>query len=120
MEINWSEIIQQSLLVIIQVLLPIALVFIINWIRKQSTLLETKISAEQLELVRSMVSQLVLAAEQVGLKDSLLAAGDAKKEWVLMKLEEQLSAKGINIDLNILSDEVEAAVHRAFKLAGQG
>lgn len=113
---DWGVIIEKVLLVVIEVLLPFLLVFAIRWLMKQAEYLQAKLTVEQRQFIETTAMSLVLAAEQIGLKDELLAAGEAKKEWVIVRLEEAAREHGINMDIHALSDAIEAAVHKAFKL----
>lgn len=113
---EWGVILEKVLMVVIEVLLPFLLVMVIRWVMKQYEYLHAKLTVEQQQFIDSMAMSLVLAAEQVGLKDELLAEGEAKKEWVITRLEAAAQEKGINIDVHSLSDAIEAAVHKAFKM----
>lgn len=117
---EWGVLLEKLLLGVIEGLLPFLLFFLIQWVMRQVDYVKAKLTTEQRQFVETMAMSLVLAAEQVGLKDELLTAGEEKKQWVLTRLEASLKENNIYMDLGALSDAVESAVHKAFKLsAGQ-
>jgi hypothetical protein len=110
-----SSLIQTILMVAIQVLLPILLGFAVLWIKQQIEVGKTKLSKEQLDLLQTLAQQYVMAAEQTGLTNELLKEGTAKKEWVLARMESEVSKRGLSIDVRMLSDLVESEVYKAFR-----
>lgn len=86
--------------VITVVFLVIAIMFI--------PYIKSRVSDEKLSEIMVWVNIFVSAAEQIY---RAAGSGKEKKEWVMKKLEE----KGYKIDLDILSDLVEAEVLRLKK-----
>ena len=113
--VDWGLILQTILMVIINVALPVVLVAVIKWVRLKIDEVKSKIDTQTLSIVNTLAMQLVLAAEQSGLKDQLLQEGAAKKEWVIAQLSQSLAEKGIHMDIQALSNAIEAAVYEAFK-----
>ncbi len=66
--------------------------------------------AKQFTIAQDLIWTFVLAAEQYGLTKQLTDVGIAKKKWVLDRAEVALADRGIHLDLDMLSDIIEAAV----------
>lgn len=105
-----GEVIQLVLQIIISVLLPLFLAFAIGAVRTWWAKIKAQIPAEQYAFAFSIVSQLVLAAEQSGLAGIISNESKAKKKWVIERVEAELAKVGINLDLETISDMIEAAV----------
>lgn len=78
------------------------------WTLKISPMLKQKFSEKQIAIIINVVQRLVEAAEQV--YDS--AEGKKKKEYVLELAQKELIARGIKIDVDVLSGYIEAAVYQ--------
>lgn len=109
-----STILQTALVTIIQVLLPVVLVFIVTWINLKIKEIKGQMNQADLEFAGALVRQLVLAAEQNGLTGALEAVGAEKKKYVIALAEAELERQGIKIDLDVLDALVEAACMEAF------
>lgn len=105
-----SPIIQQVIEVVILSLLPPLLALAGVWLRRQAQLLEARIGQENFRLAESIIRSLVQAAEQGG----VIGAIEDKQTWVLERAEKALAEKGIVLDLDAISDLVEAAVWKEF------
>lgn len=112
---EYSELLQKSLEVAIQVLLPVVLGFLVVFIRAKIAEVKSKIPQEQMQFASALAKMLVLAAEQNGLIGALEDVGEEKKRWVMGMLDQALKERGIVLDLETLSAMIEAAVHEAFK-----
>lgn len=112
-----NAVLQSLLITVIQVLVPIALAYVIAWSKKQYELARAKIPAEQLAFIEALVKQLVVAAEQNGLTGALANEGEVKKQWVMARLQESLDKAGLKVDVYALSDLIEAQVYEAFTKA---
>lgn len=110
-----GSLIQTVLVIIIQVLLPVALGYVVMWLKAKVEEVKARIPAEQLEFATVLAQQLVMAAEQSGLSGQIAAEGKAKKEWVIARLQLALEEKGIKMDVKYLSDLIEGEVYRVFK-----
>lgn len=112
---QYSELIQSLLITMIQVLLPVLLAYCVAWVKKQYELVRARIPAEQLAFLDALIAQFVLAAEQSGLSGQIANEGAAKKEWVILRLQEAAEKYGLKLDMNEISDLIEAKVYEAFK-----
>lgn len=109
-----NNLLQMTLEIIIQVLLPVVLTAAVGYLVKQFQLVSAKIPQEQYAFAMEMAKQLVLAAEQNGLSGAIANESETKKQYVLTRLQSALAEKKINIDVTKLSDLIEAAVMEAF------
>lgn len=111
---DWSSIIQTALEMAIQILLPVALGFVVIFIKQQISAIKSKLAQENLAIAGSFVKAFVLAAEQSGLTGKLNNVGEEKKAWVLAQLDAALNVRGIDLDFEVLSALIEAAVYEAW------
>ena len=111
---DWSPILQNVIETVISLLLPVILGFVVVWLRGLIAQGKAKLTAEQLEMAQAFVAAFVKAAEQSGLTGQLENVGEAKKEWVIAQVEAALQAKGINIDVEVISAMIEAQVYDAW------
>lgn len=105
-----GEVLQLVIQVVITVLLPVLLAFSIGAMRSWWVKIKAQIPAEQYAFASSIISQLVLAAEQSGLAGIISNESQEKKQWVIQRAEEELAKVGIILDLNTIADMIEAAV----------
>ena len=111
---DFGPIIQAALVTIIQVLLPVALGFLVAYINHKIKEVKSQVSATNLAFATNLVRELVRAAEQSGLTGALEKASQAKKQYVLDQAQKALEAHGITIDVDLLDALIEAAVNDAF------
>jgi hypothetical protein len=109
-----DDILTMTLETVIQVLLPIILALVAAVLYKYYQKVKVGANADQVEFIEMIVRQLILSAEQTGLKDALLKEGEAKKVWVIEQATKALAAKGIKIDLAYLSTIIEKIVYEEF------
>lgn len=112
--VDWAVLIQLLLQTMITVFVPVIAAFAVSWLRTKSAEIKSQIPVNQMALAEQLIAQFVKAAEQSGLKNELMAAGSAKKAMVLQLAETELTKKGINLDLEVLSAMIEAAVYEEF------
>lgn len=105
-----GEVLQLIIQIIITVLLPVVLTYVGVAVRAWWIKIKAQIPAEQYAFASTLVSQLVLAAEQSGLAGILSNEAQAKKAWVIERAEAELAKMGIKMDLETISDLIEAAV----------
>lgn len=105
-----SAFLQKFLEIVLPVLVSALAGLAIAWITKVVNQIKSSISSDAQWYISQAVESAVLAAEQVGLDDFLMD----KKQYALNVAQKQLDAKGIKIDLGILSDLIEAAVMSEF------
>ena len=108
---------QPLLITLIQVLVPILASLAIAWLKKQFDLTKAKIPGEQLAFAEILIRQFVMAAEQSGLTGALINEGKVKKAWVRDRVQQELSARGIKLNVNLISDMIEAIVLAEFNRA---
>ena len=112
---EWSGVLQTIVEMALEILLPVVLGFAVVWLRAQIQNQKAKLDADQLAMAEAFVSSFVFAAEQSGLSEQISAAGEAKKEWVIAQVQAALDAKGIALDIEVISGLIEAAVYKAWK-----
>jgi len=111
---DWNDLLQMVLKVVITVALPIGLTALFKWLAIQKTKLEQGMEEETLFIIKEAVRIAVLAAEQSGLADLLGETYKDKKAFALAAAERFLNQYGITIDLDVLADLIEAAVMEQF------
>jgi hypothetical protein len=89
--------------------------YVIRWLRARGILEWVKLDAATQALLLEAVRLAVLAAEQSGLRDELLKAGAEKKRYALAFVEKYLAERGIQVDLGVVADMIEAEVYRLLK-----
>jgi len=113
----WSEIlsktIQQILLVISPVLAASATAFLINLAKRVRAEAEQAAGEEWLWLLDEGARIAVRAAEQLGLAGLIRD----KKEYAMNFVRNFLASHGIDVDLDIISAAIEAAVLEEFNKA---
>jgi Bacteriophage holin of superfamily 6 (Holin_LLH) len=110
-----SEVLQAFLITLIQVLLPVFLAMAVAWMQAAFLKAKSEINQEQYKLAVELAGKFVLAAEQSGLTGVISQAGEEKKQWAMEQLDAALQAKGIRLDLPLLSAMIEAEVFKAFR-----
>lgn len=106
-----NEILQATIEVLIQILLPIVLGAVVVLVKEAVAKIKASMRKDQLELVENLIRRLVAAAEQNGLTGMLEAEGKAKKQWVIEQLEAALARRGIVLDLDELDALIEGIYH---------
>jgi len=110
MNIDWMELVNDLVEVVFNFAVVVLLPLAFAWIKAQVAKAKAQISKEQLEVVEIVVYNAVKTAEQLG----IVAAVESKKDLAIAVAEKELAEYGIEIDLDILSDKVEAAVNDLF------
>lgn len=117
MEQVYWDILQQSIVIAIGVILPPVLVVLAREANKVANALvvriEAEVGAENFAVARELVAEAVQAAEQMGLTEMIVNEGEAKKAFAMAYVQQALSARNINLDIN----EIDAAVEAACKVA---
>ena len=111
---DWNEILEMVLKLIISVALPVLLKLLFDWIKVQKGKLEQSLDAETRYIVQEAVRIAVLAAEQSGLAGLIGKEYKGKKEYAIALAENWLLEYGVTIDLNVLAGMIEAAVMEEF------
>ena len=105
-----SIFLQKFLEIVLPVLVSAVAGLVIAWITKVVNDIKSRMSSDVQWYISQAVESAVLAAEQAGLNDYLVD----KKKYALNVAQKQLDAKGVKINLSILSDLIEASVMSEF------
>lgn len=92
-------------------LTPVLIGYAIFLAKRGADYLAEKIGDRRYEDLMKAVRVLVLAAEQSGFKDTLLATGEAKKQWVIHRVQEYADMRGWPVNVAEISDMIEAIVY---------
>lgn len=117
MGIEWNMILQNAILIVMGIVLPVVATYAVNWFIAQGKAIKAKMSDTQYSTAKSIIKTLVFAAEQSGLSGALSQIGAEKKAWVINQAEIALSAKGIELDLGEISDLIEGILYEAINSA---
>ncbi len=115
-----ANLLQPFLETVLEILLPVVLAFVAVWIRSLIVKAKAEIAARNLEWLLVLAGQFVAAAEQAGIIGELENVGEAKKQMVVDMLQAAADERGIKIDADALSANIEAAVVDAFCFAKDG
>ena len=96
--------------IVIVPLLGVVAGFVIAWLKKKIEVAKASLDASTQKIIDDTVKAMVLAAEQVHLVDKLIV----KKDYALEQAANYLAAKGIPVDLDKLSNLIEAEVMAQF------
>ena len=117
MELNASNLIQTALEIVIRVLLPVVLGAVVVLIRrgvqvanKYLQVAEAHIDEKNRGVVKMLISELVWAVDQYDIAEKVKRTGAEKKQWVLDRLSVELHNRGIDLNIDLLTDMVEAEV----------
>jgi len=89
---------------------PIIAHVLISYIRARGRAIWLSVDAEKRYVIEEVVRMAVTAAEQSGLANEAMQAGEAKKDYALALAEKALAQHGITLDLGLLDAMIEAAV----------
>jgi len=95
---------------LLEALLPILVVFVIQWVRMQIKKVIAGLSSDQAALLAEAAKIAVLAAEQMNLAGLIMD----KKEWAIEYAQNYLLAHNIPLDLATIEGLIEAAVMAEF------
>ena len=115
--IDLNALLQPFLESVLTILAPILIAMLAVYLNKLLTKMKAELSNEQLVYLTELAHQFVNAAEQSGLTAVIENVGMAKKEMVMALLQAEANARGIKIDVEILSAIIEAAVVEEFGLS---
>jgi len=112
--IDWGSIVEKVLLAVIAVALPILLKMLADWLQLKRDEFENLVGEELSFALADAVRIAVLAAEQSGLAKLIEDTAEAKKRYAFDIAERYLHERGFNIDLDLISAAIEAAVKERF------
>jgi hypothetical protein len=108
-------ILQKSLLVVIEVAVPVLLAWGVAELKVH---LKRVRQRDEWWVIEEAVSRAVTAAEQLGLTDELEEWGETKLDAALLFVERELAARGVPLDLHeyaeVIRAMIEAEVRRQF------
>lgn len=96
--------------IIIIIALPVLAVVLVQYLRGLTTRQAAQSNDEQQSSIQGAVKIAVAAAEQIGSLQNLL--GSEKKAHAIQVAQSFLEKRGINVDLESLSNLIEAQVHQ--------
>lgn len=105
-----KDILFQILQLALEALLPVLVAFIIRWVKGQIDIAKGKLNEQQQTILDAAVRIAVLAAEQLNLSGFV----ENKKAEAIKIAQAYLIAHGIDIDVQVLADMIEAAVMDEF------
>ena len=105
-----KDILFQVLQLALEALLPVLIGFAIKWLRDQIGLLKSKLSESQLAILDAAAKIAVLAAEQLNLAGFV----EDKKAEAIRIAQQYLAAHGVELDVQVIADAIEAAVMEQF------
>ena len=71
MGIEWNMILQNAILIVMGIVLPVVATYAVNWFIAQGKAIKAKMSDTQYSTAKSIIKTLVFAAEQSGLSGAL-------------------------------------------------
>lgn len=108
-----QEFIMIVLSAVVTVFLPVLVAFAVSWLRAQKELVLSRLTVEQRDLLFSIVAALVQAAEQAGIVGIIEDTGEAKKRWVIERVQTWLDTHNLPaVDAEEIADLIEAAINQ--------
>lgn len=114
MTIDWGDIITQVLLVLVKAVLPLVLTAIVAWLGLEWKKFQSGKHAELATRLAEAVKIAVTAAEQSGLAGWIANEKEVKKQFAIDYVERYLEQFGLNVDVDLIADTIEAEVKRQF------
>jgi len=115
MEVDLNQIIQTVLAALLPIIAGFAAAWLRQWVIVQQKKVESEIGEQWSWAIKDAVKIAVNAAEQSELAGLLGKELGAKKSWAIESTRRQLLARGIDINVRVIADLIEAAVWEAFK-----
>jgi len=110
-----SHFLQLLIEAVITAALPIVIHRSVMFLEARAKSIWSSIDSEKRWLIKEAVRTAVLAAEQSGLSNELMATGKAKKDYALRMAQNYLTEFGIEIDLSVLDSMIESIVWEELK-----
>lgn len=103
----------------IEALIPVLVAALIVLARQGWQYIASKLSANQLFVIREVVGVAVRAAEQSALIGLIIDSAEEKKQYAITTVQNMLTKRGITkIDVDEISDWIEAAIREGAQDAG--
>lgn len=111
-----GELIQVILETVLAIALPILIGYAVMWLRAKQKEIMAGLTTEQRYMLENAVDMAVRAAKQSGLAGYIKNEGRIKKRFAIDAAERYLRSMGLGgLDLDVLSDMIEAEVYRQFR-----
>ena len=94
--------------------IPVGVAYTTSWLRVRSSEIKQRLSREQLEMIQTVGTLVVRAAEQKGASGSL-DDGSAKRNYATGLARDYLHRLGLKLDSNAIVGLIEAEVIRQFR-----
>lgn len=111
---DWGNILETVLTAVITVAAPFLIKALFDWLKLQQGEAERWAGQELTDVMRRAVVIAVRAAEQSGLADIIGEAYEGKKDFAIAIAERYLVSIGVEFDLDVIADMIEAEVLRQF------
>jgi len=106
-----TDFIVNLLIALVTVATPFVLAQFTLLLRRWQQLYAAQVTLEQDLIIRSIVTLAVRAAEQSGIAGLIADEATNKKAWATLQAQDWLSERGIVVDLNSISGQIEAAIN---------
>ena len=118
------ESLNEFLSILIQLMIalaiPVLVAVLVPWIIQRYRETKQRLGAEQVSMLESGISMAVRAAEQAGLTGQIKAIGAEKKAFALASAQNYVNRLGLKINVEEVSDLLEAEVNKQYRSAAQG
>ena len=91
----------------IRVLMPILLVVVIGWVTVGIQRIRKELGEKRWQAILDAVRYAIYAAEQSGLSGQLAALGQSKKEFAIEMVQDLLTDRGIQLDVQKIASLIE-------------
>jgi Flp pilus assembly protein protease CpaA len=101
--------------VVITVVVPVVAAVAIAYAKLLIQRIKAQMTTEQAQFADMLIGRFVSAAQQYDLSGIVQRSGWEKKAWVVQRVQEELTGRGITIDVGLLADMVEANILKGAK-----
>ena len=109
MEVDWSVVVGECMTQILRILIPVCVALVLKWAVELYHKLKTE-QPEWVPVLEYAAEVAVLAAEQIFGHGK----GDEKRAYAIETIERILAEHGINVDVEVITDAIEAEVQKWF------
>ena len=94
--------------------IPVGVAYVTSWLRVRSSEIKQRLNREQLDMLQTVGSLVVRAAEQKGMSGGL-DGGSAKRNYATRLAQDYLQSLGIKVDVKEIAGMIESEVLRQFR-----
>lgn len=106
-----SEILQQVIMIVLQLLIPVVVAAGLELARQGIKWLRNSVGEAKWSIILQAVDVAVKATEQIAEHTDIIQFAEAKKDWAINEAQRILNERGFSgIDVNIISTLIEAAL----------